>query len=356
VVGGLGVIGAFGMAWRRGRDRRYVGLTPSLLPGSGQSAVDEPVPLVGRPPIAVQFQPPEGLRPGQIGTLLDEEANVVDVTATLVDLAVRGYLRIEELPREGLFGRRDWRLVKLGGDESQLLRYENTLYSGLFASGDQVLMSDLKQHFASKLASVQTQLYTDVTKAGWFKGRPDKVRQQYGFLGLAVLVGGAVLAFNLVKHNHWALVGVAVLVVGVAIRFAARRMPARTAKGSAVLAQTLGFKQYIATAEADQIRFEEGQDIFSRYLPYAIVFGETDRWVKVFAQLAAAGTISAAPVGWYIGPPGWGFGDLGSSMSGFETTAAGSLAAATPSSSGGSGFSGGGFSGGGGGGGGGGSW
>jgi uncharacterized membrane protein len=172
-----------------------------------------------------------------------------------------------------------------------------------------------------------------------------------------VLAAGAFLTFQLAKRNHWALVGVAVLAIGVAIRYVARRMPARTAKGSAVLAQARGFKLYISTAEADQIRFEEGQDIFSRYLPYAIVFGETDRWVKVFAQLQAAGRIPAGyGPGWYVGPPGWGFGDFGSSMSTFTTSAAGSLAAATPSSSGGSGFGGGGFSGGGGGGGGGGSW
>ena len=50
--------------------------------------------------VAVQFTPPAGLRAGQIGTLIDEEANVVDVTATIIDLAVRGYLRIEEITKD----------------------------------------------------------------------------------------------------------------------------------------------------------------------------------------------------------------------------------------------------------------
>ena len=45
----------------------------------------------------MQFTPPAGLRPGQIGTLIDEVANPVDVTATIIDLAVRGFLRIEEI-------------------------------------------------------------------------------------------------------------------------------------------------------------------------------------------------------------------------------------------------------------------
>ena len=38
--------------------------------------------------------------------------------------------------------------------------------------------------------------------------------------------------------------------------------------------------------EAEQLRFEERADVFSRYLPYAVVFGETDRWAHAFAGLS----------------------------------------------------------------------
>ena len=68
------------------------------------------------------------MRPGQAGTLLDGVANPRDVTGTIVDLAVRGYLRIEEV-RES--PSRDWLLVRLdkaGG----LLDYEQILLDGLF--------------------------------------------------------------------------------------------------------------------------------------------------------------------------------------------------------------------------------
>ena len=80
-----------------------------------------------------------------------------------------------------------------------------------------------------------------------------------------------------------------------------KRMAARTADGSAVLAQSLGFKQYLVTAEANQIRFEEAQDIFSRYLPYAIVFGVADRWARVFDEVAE----SAAAAGQSLDVPTW---------------------------------------------------
>ena len=61
----------------------------------------------------LRVAPPEGVRPGQVGTLIDEQANTLDVTATIVDLAVRGFLLIQELPKEGWFGKPDWTLIRL---------------------------------------------------------------------------------------------------------------------------------------------------------------------------------------------------------------------------------------------------
>lgn len=355
------VPGLLGIGWLvvgRGRDRRYAGVTPGLT--SGPEAPEEAVPLVGAGAVAVQFQPPEGLRPGQLGTLLDERANVLDVTATIVDLAVRGHLRIEELERAHWFSSRDWRLVRVPGGEGDLLAYEKLLYDGLFESGEQVLLSSLKKTFAARLKKVQTALYEDVTRAGWFRGRPDKVRGGWQAAGFLVTAGGGWLTFLLSRQLHWAPVGIAVTLVGVTLFLLGRRMPARTGRGSAVLAQARGFRQYIRTAEAEQLRYEEGQDVFSRYLAFAVVFGEVDRWVKVFGPLAAAaagtGTTSAVSPAWYSGPDGWSTDSFADSLDGFSSAAAGSLASATASSSGSSGFGGGGSSGGGGGGGGGSSW
>ncbi|MGZ4611152.1 MAG: DUF2207 domain-containing protein [Actinomycetes bacterium] len=362
-TGGLAValllLGGGGLAWllgTTGRDRRFVGQTPGVLPAAGQAVREAPVPLLNREPVAVAFAPPEGLRPGQLGTLLDEQANVLDVTATIVDLAVRGYLRIEEIERAHWFSSRDWRLVKLAGGRDPLRPYERELYDGLFESGDSVQLSDLKKHFAARLAKVQDKLYDDVTAAGWFRGRPDKVRSRWSAAGFVLAFVGGWLTWLLVRHGHWAVVGAAITLLGILLHIAARRMPARTARGSAVLAQAKGFREYIRTAEAEQLRFEEREDIFSRYLPYAIIFGEADRWVRVFGALAvgAAGTVTAGP-GWYVGSAGWDPNGFSESINGFASATSGTIAAATPSSSGGSGFSGG-SSGGGGGGGGGGSW
>ncbi len=179
----------------------------------------------------------------------------------------------------------------------------------------------------------------------------------YG-LGAVLVIAGAVLALVLALTVGWGLVGVAVALVGVLTLLLAHRMPARTADGTAVLAQALGFKTYLETAEADQLRFEEGEDIFSRYLPYAIAFGVAEHWAKVFADLAAQGRWVPEPT-WYVGAHyglfaagGAGFSE---SLGAFSQSATSSMTSATLGSGGGSGASGG-FSGGGVGGGGGGGW
>jgi uncharacterized membrane protein YgcG len=350
-----------GMAWlvrRRGRDSVFAGLTPGLLPVSGQAGQEA---VVTRHPkdVAVQFTPPKGMRPGEIGTLIDEVANPVDVTATIIDLAVRGFLRIEEITNDKGTKVEDWRLVVvLPAPQEELLPYELELMQALFKGRDEVeLKGELRNTFAKDLKATQNELYREVTGRGWFRGNPQSVRSTYRALGIGLMVIG----FAMVWLGGLAVVNLlpisaAVFVSGLVVLVLANRMPARTAAGSAVLMQARGFQRYLETAEASQIRFEEGQDVFSRYLPYAIIFGVAERWAAIFDELARQGGAVSQP-GWYVGhTPTWSYLALGNSMNSFETTSNSALVS-TPSASGSSGFGGGGgFSGGGGGGGGGGSW
>ena len=149
----------------------------------------------------------------------------------------------------------------------------------------------------------------------------------------------------------WGLIGAAGVITGLAVIAMNNHFGSRTATGSAVLAQTRGFELYLRTAEADQIRFEEGIDVFSRYLPYAIMFGVAERWTRVFSQLADEGRYTFNTP-WYYGY-GYGFSyhSFASSLDSLASTMSSSLQSATAATSGGSGFSGGGGFGGGGGGG-----
>ncbi len=344
---------------RRGRDREYLGLTPGLAPAPGQEAGVGPR---RRTPISVQFTPPPGVHPGQLGTLVDEHADVRDVTATIIDLAVRGYLLIEQVGGPDVRERdREWRLVRTDKPDTDLLDFEHRLLSALFADRSDVTLSDLRTTFASSLARVQSMLYEDVTERGWFSGNPRWVRARWVAAGIALAVVGVGITGALAATTHWGLVGVPLVLVGLLVAAVSRAAPSRTPAGTAVLAQTEGFRRYLATAEADQLRFEEGEDLFSRYLPFAVAFGLTERWTRIFAELAARGVDLPVPT-WYVS--GWGYAGFwaGASaferdLTGFTTTMDTAISAPTPGSSGGSGFSsGGGFSGGGVGGGGGGSW
>ena len=360
--------------WKRGRDEQYAGLTPGLTPVEGAPG---PVTHGQKGPVAVQFTPPKGIRPGLVGTIIDEEANTIDVSATVVDLAVRGFLTIEEVESGGLFKRADWQLTKLvaPSQAEPLLPYEETLLAGIFASSNPVLLSDLKNKFHTTLTTAQSQMYAEVTRMGWFRRSPEKVRRGWTTLGMVVMGAGLASGWFLGLQSAQSdqvggvsfgipsgiVLALGLLVAGGIIYLLGNRMAAKTAVGSAVLAQSLGFKQYLVTAEARQIRFEEAQDIFSRYLPYAIVFGVADRWAGTFSAVAEAATAAGQSIGmpgWYIfaGSGGFGnFGGIASGMDSFSTMASGTFTS-TPGSSGGSGLGGGGFSGGGGGGGGGSSW
>jgi hypothetical protein len=319
----------------RGRDEWYSGLTPGLTPGAGGATGGVGATGIGvgdaadgirpgavvrgaTPTVAVQFNPPPGVQPGMVGTIIDEEVNTVDVSATVVDLAVRGFLRIEEIPSDGRFSRTDWRLTRLVPQPGETLRrYEATILEGIFEKSNPVNLSELKYHFADTLKTAKAQMYDEVVERGWFRKSPQTQRAGWQALGMVLVGAGLVSLFYLGVTTHGidrtaglrlgipsgVVLGIGLIVGGLIFRLLGKRMAAKTAEGSAMLAQALGFKQYLVTAEAGQIRVEEAQSIFSRYLPYAIVFGVADRWASTFQQVAeaaaAAGTQIMMPT-WYL--------------------------------------------------------
>ncbi len=366
---GLGVAGVSWLAWRNGRDRRYSGSAVDAAFGGGDGS-EAPIPLFDKPIDPVEFVPPEGVRPGHMGTLWDEQANPLDVSAMIVDLAVHGWLRIDELEpaSAGTFGlgrsEGDFQLVKLRGTNSSpeghtLSSAERTLLDSLFRDGPTQRLSELKTKFAERLALVESALYDDVVGLGWFATRPDRVRARWNSFGLVMVLLGAGCVFLAAKFTHFGLIAVPIPLVGLVLIGASRYFPARTARGSAMLGRTRGFKELFDAGEGERQNFAEHKHLFATYLPYAIVFGCTERWAKTFADLGL--TPEDMGLGtWYTSPYGYDPIRFGWAMGSFTTQSTGTMAAAAPSSaggasSGGSGF-GGGFSGGGFGGGGGGSW
>jgi uncharacterized membrane protein YgcG len=303
-----------------------------------------------RETIVPEYEPPDKVRPAQLGVILDESADTKDVTATIVDLAVRGYLTISEEPQPWIFAKKDWTLHATGKTNGQLLPYEKIVYEGLFKDGADVKVSELRTHFVSSLRSAEGELYRDSADRKWFATRPDRVRAGYAGVSVLVILAGVGITWLLGRSFGAGLVGVAVIVVGLFALAVARIMPAKTAAGAELFRRSLGFRQYMEVAEKDRQRFAERENIFSEYLPYAIVFGCVEKWARAFKDI----DMSAQTSSWYVGSGPFNAGILSSSLQGFSSNL-GSAISSTPGSSGGSGFSGGG-AGGGGGGGGGGSW
>ncbi len=327
--------GMFTLWWRKGRDPR-------------------------RLPVVVQYEPPGKLTPAEAGTLTDERVDLRDITATVVDLAVRGFLRIEEKEESALFG-----LVKSEeflfhqlrprGEWAALLPHERKVLEGIFESGKEtVALSDLKDEFYTHLGGIQKAIMDRLLEKKFFRRRPGTTRAAWvtGGIGLGFLVafaGSAASAFFSLTPVPFLLAGMASALIVAVFGWL---MPARTVAGARNLERVLGFGEFLE--RVDRHRFEAIErtpELFERYLPYAMAFGVEQKWAKGFADLLTR------PPTWYTGTQMGAFNttSFSRSLSTMSTRTASTMSS-SPRSSSGSGFSGGGSSGGGGGGGGGGGW
>lgn len=327
--------------------RRQRAPSAAGLAGGMPAPPEDAVPVSGQSQPPMESAPPENVRPGQAGTLLDGVANPRDVTATIVDLAVRGYLRIEDA---GDGASPAWWLVRLG-KTGGLLDYEQILLDGLFMDATEisgapsVQLSKLGSDFASHLKRAQTALYTDVTKRGWFTARPDRVRQKWLAIGMAIFAAGGLAVFwAAYGTNHLGLVPTPLVLAGLALMIGSRWMPVRTPEGTALARRVEGFRRFIKTAAVAQAPPAGQPETLYDYLPYALALGCTKEWADFTGSLARAGQ----PPSWYHTRAPFIPGSL-YSLSQFATDANKTIATTTSGR-------GGGFSGGGGGGGGGGSW
>ncbi|MDO5503021.1 MAG: DUF2207 domain-containing protein [Actinomycetia bacterium] len=302
ILGPMVLAGVF--AWwdrRRRRDLIWSGITP----GERALEADQPIRTFGAAgddTVVVRFTPPDEMTPGLSGTIIDGSADKRDVAATLIDLAVRDYLLLhaEAQPPKaagtGARGRKDavhWRISRTDkAVDAGLESHEVHLLQHIEAMPEQVRVDALP---AGIFAQTQDRLRTDAVEHGWFRPpvrpRPRWVAMLFGSGAVAALVAtlqsGSSITLALTVGLAASAIGLLLLKVAPA---------SRTAAGTASRAQALGFQRYLATAEARQIRLEEAQDLFSRFLPWAIAFGVADQWSKTFAEAAALGHAAGVDV------------------------------------------------------------
>jgi hypothetical protein len=283
---GLGVlavvlVGGFVLLWlARGRDARAL------------AADVAPVELLVTEAGRVAFASPDGVLPGEVGTVVDEHVDVADVTATVVDLAVRNYLSIR---RAG----EDWLLVVRNVPDDALTGHERAVWRALLGDAGEVSLAALRARRLD-LSGVRDELYAGVVGRQWFARRPDHERTRWMLAGVLLAVVGVAATVVLALTIGHALLGIAVVIGGLGLALGARFMPARTRRGSVLVQQVRGLLGFLRGDAAATVPAADREMVLSRSLPYAIVLGETQGWLARFADLdtAADGT---AGIYWYDG-------------------------------------------------------
>ena len=297
-------------------------------------------PLINKA-VAPEFSPPAGLTPSMMGVLKDERVDMLDISAGIIQLASHGHITIHE-PKKG----KDYTLEKVPNATNPLSGFEKILLTSVFGRAESKKISELRNSFYVHIPALKNALYSEIMGKGYFEENPNSTRARYTALAVFLPVGMMFL-LGILTDSITATVICSIILLPFALWFGFS-MPRKTKEGAEALRQTKGFRMFIYTAERYRARFEEDKNIFSKYLPYAIVFGLTEKWAKAFKGL------DVNPPKWYVGNRAFDTLFFAHALSGMNSNM-GTALAARPQSSGSSGFSGG-FSGGGFGGGGGGSW
>jgi uncharacterized membrane protein YgcG len=358
--------------WRNGRDSYY---NRKSLHDPDQQEVT--MPLFGaHEPIGVEYEPPLNLRPAEIAVLVDEKSEARDISATIVDLAIKSYLTITDRNKDAKVSEPDYQLDRLLKPTDDLLPYEKLILESLFSEDKTIRLSELPQmppvglpallyelstskrkDFLAQIPEIKKSIYASVTEKKLFLANPDSIRKQYLvsagtltiiFGGLCIILFG--MFFSSLGHSmvYWISLGFSLGAVLSIIILAclSSYMPKRTAYGREIYRQALGYKLFVSGTEKYRQPFFEKENIFMQVLPYAMVFGVTDRLVNAMKEMHIQPTIGS----WYIGTAMFNVDSFTQGITSFSSEVSRSIATiSNGSGSRGGGFSGGGFGGGGGG-------
>lgn len=306
----------------------------------------------GRGTVIAHYEEPRKLPPAMLTGLMEQEVSQRAVTATILDLARRGYLKLVFSGEAGggWFSKSpEFTLVKKKDADASVLAFEKTLFDGLFHGADEVSLKEQKDgKFWKAIQTAREQAFDELRARGLFGKSPGAVRGMWILAAAAVGVAG-----------FWISTGglgvASAILCGLIIAGFGWQMPSKSKEGAIVMEEAEGFKLFLSVTEKDRLDFtdapERTPENFARFLPAAVAFGIEEKWAKQFAG------IDMRPPSYMDGSMnGWTALQFASLSHSFHDSSVGGMYRA-PSSAGrgGSGFSGGG-SGGGFGGGGGGSW
>jgi uncharacterized membrane protein len=235
---------------------------------------------------------PSDIPPAVAGTLVDERADTQDIIASLIDLARRGYLEMEETKTSGflgLGGGSEFTFRRTDKQWTDLVAFEETILDKVFGSHYERSLSDLKNKFYTAIPEIKRNLYKQTVSEGVFSTNPDTVRGRYAGLGVVLLVvaiGAGILGLGAFAERAGAIICpfIGIGVAGAALIITGQAMPVKTRRGAEETAKWKAFRQYLREIES-YTDLEQATDQFDRYLPYAIAFGLERSWINKFSRV-----------------------------------------------------------------------
>lgn len=269
----------------------------------------------------------ERISPAIAGTIDNAKLERDDVIATIFDLAIRKYIKLEEEKTKKSLrpDSKEQKIIKLKEDDGKLNEFEKTLFDRLFESGDSVNASELRKDFYKTYQDMEKEAFRDLVQKKYFVKNPKAQRALLSILGLVVLFMGNIPLSATLFFLSYKLIG-------------------RTELGDEVDHKIDGLKLFLKSMDRNYKWQAEKFYTVEQMIPYAMAFGFIDKFMEQLKIIKPDYDPS-----WYSGY----HGSFYASYAAFYSSVNSNVTTSAPSSSSGSS---GGFSGGGGGGGGGGSW
>ena len=237
--------------------------------------------------VAPMYEPPKDMTPAEVGTLIDDVVHPRDITCTMVDLAVKGYLKIEETESKVLlFTHRDYTFHALKPPDTwnALQLHERVMLDHMFTGGaTEVRLSDLKNQFYVAIPTMKSDILAELKGKGMYSVDPESAHA-YVLAGIlftaAPFVLAQVLGWGSMFDSPGLLIAAGILALIIVFLFA-RIMTAKSLKGVRTKVEILGFQEFINRVDADRLQ-RMPPDTFEKFLPYAMALGIENRWAKAF--------------------------------------------------------------------------
>lgn len=298
--------------------------------------------------VAPMYEPPPGMSPAEAGTLVQDKVHPRDITSTIIDLAVRGYIKIEEVEDTSMvfFHHKDYEfhLLKPEKEWQGLAPHETVMLANVFDAGDVVRLSSLKNRFYTAIPTIREDIMASLRSKNMYLLDPESAN---GYsVAAAVVIAAPFIIAQFLGWDVFSSVPMLILAIAVSALIwwlFARVMSAKTVKGAQTTVAVLGFQEFMNRVDADRLKTMP-TNTFEKFLPYAMALGVEHHWAKAFQ-----GIVQDPPT-WYAAPGGYGMFNpifFTNSMSGMAMNMQQVFVSAPRASSTGSGFGGGGFGGGG---------